>query len=55
MEYMRTKSHETGPLKLIQYSISESHEWADNSRWQTGETLEQLGEGFFICSKFMKI
>ena len=38
MEYMKAKSHETGPLKLIHYSFSESPEWADNSRWHTGET-----------------
>ena len=47
MEYMRTKGHETGPLKLIHYSISESHEWADNSRWQTGETPETTGRRVF--------
>ena len=38
MEYMKTKSHENGPLKLIHYSFSESPEWSDNSRWHTGET-----------------
>ena len=38
MEYMKTKSHEDGPLKLIHYSFSESPEWSDNSRWHTGET-----------------
>ena len=38
MEYMKAKSHETGPLKLIHYSFSESPEWTDNSRWHTGET-----------------
>ena len=47
MEYMRTKSHETGPLKLNCDSVSESHEWADNSQWQTGETPETTGRRVF--------
>ena len=27
MEFMKTKSYQDGPLKLIHYSVSESPEW----------------------------
>ena len=55
MEYMRTKSHETGPLKLICDSVSEAMNGQIIHDSRPFRFLKQLREGFFICSKFMKI
>ena len=46
-EFMKTKSYQDGPLKLIHYSISEGPKWNDQSRWQTGETPGTIGRRIF--------
>ena len=43
MEYMKAKSHETGPLKLIHYSFSE------------GPNGQIIQDGTLVNSKCMKI
>ena len=47
MEFMKTKSYQDGPLKLIHYSVSESPEWSEKSRWHTTETPGTTGRRVF--------
>ena len=47
MEFMKTKSYQEGPLKLIHYSVSESPEWSEKSRWHTTETPRTTGRRVF--------
>ena len=47
MEFMRAKSHQEGPLKLLMYSISESPEWKENTSWTEGKYPEKTGRTVF--------
>ena len=52
MEFMKAKSHQEGPLKLLMYSISESPEWKENTSWTEGKYTEKTGEQSLIYMKF---
>ena len=47
MEFMKAKSHQEGPLKLLMYSISESPEQKENTSWTEGKYPEKTGRTVF--------
>ena len=56
--FMREKSHQDGPLKLIQYSISESPEWKNDGTYAAapapffeGKFPEITGRTIFVLSE----
>ena len=58
---MKEKSHKEGPLKLINYYISESPEWLNDGPYTAGpapflrvNSLGRQEESFLCYMKFMK-
>ena len=61
-EFMREKSHREEPLKLLQYSVSESPEWKNDGillrvllHFLKENFLKKLGEQSLSCLRFMKM
>ena len=57
-EFMREKSHREGPLKLLQYSVSESPEWKNDGTFIEGPAPffegkfpEKTGRTIFVLSE----
>ena len=57
-EFMRKKSHREGPLKLLQYSVSESPEWKNDGTFIAspapffeGKFPEKTGRTIFVLSE----
>ena len=51
MEFMQNKSHREGPLKLIQYEISEGPEWANLEEFYDGKFPSRTGRTIFTLSE----
>ena len=45
--YMKEKSYQQGPLELIQYTISESPEYANDASWHEGAFPPTTGRTIF--------
>ncbi len=49
--FMGLKSHEHGPLKLIQYYVSEGPEWVDDTPFFEGKWPEKTGRTIFTLNE----
>ena len=43
LDFMQSKSYESGPLKLIHYSVSTGPEWKENASFLDGKMPEKTG------------
>ena len=54
-EFMRNKSYREGPLKLVQYVVSESPEYAGFTEFFDGKYPKKQEERYLTCLKSTKL